>query len=57
MTCTLVRRIYNYSLVAALCATFVGVALVFGQSHFNSVPHAAETPRASGSYGELPPAW
>jgi hypothetical protein len=54
---TLVQRICNSMLVVALCVTFVGVALVFGQSHLKSLPQAVEIPRASGSYGELPPAW
>jgi hypothetical protein len=57
MTRTLVHRIYNSMLVASLCAIFVGVALVFGQAYFKSVPQAVEIPRASGGYGEFPLAW
>ena len=57
MTCTLVHRICNSALVVALGATFVGATLLNGEAHFKSVSQAEECPRASGSYGELPPVW
>ena len=57
MTRTLVYRICNSALVVALGATFVGAALLNGEAHFQRVSQADECPRASGSYGELPPVW
>jgi hypothetical protein len=56
MTRTLVHRICSFALVVALGATFVGAALL-KEEHFQRVSQAEECPRASGSYGELPPVW
>jgi hypothetical protein len=57
MPCTLVHRIYNFTLVVTLCAIFVVAELILDQVHFKIVSQAAEMAGASGSYGELPPVW
>jgi hypothetical protein len=56
MTSTLVHRIYSVALVMALCATFMGLALLLNPT-FEGVSPADEILWGSGSYGELPPVW
>jgi hypothetical protein len=56
MATTLVYRIYRVTLVAALCATFMGAALLL-HPMLEGMSPANEIPRASGTYGELPAAW
>jgi hypothetical protein len=56
MATTLVYRIYRVALVAALCATFMGVALLL-HPMLEGVSPANEIPGAPGIYGELPAVW
>jgi hypothetical protein len=56
MTGTLVHWVYRIALVVALCATFMGVALLL-HPMFEGVSPADEILRGSGSYGELPQVW
>ena len=56
MNSTLVHQIYRITLVVALCATFMGVALLLNPM-FEGVSPAAEILWGSGSYGDLPPVW
>jgi hypothetical protein len=56
MTRTLVHRIYSVALVAGLCATFIGIALLLSPM-FEGMSPAHEIRWDSGSYGELPPVW
>jgi hypothetical protein len=58
MTRTNINQIYKSALVVALCVTFIGATLMFGQMHyFKSVVRAAAIPQTSNSYGEFPTAW
>jgi hypothetical protein len=57
MTRTIVHRIYKSALLIALCVTFMGAALLFGEVHFKRIVQVAPIPQASSSYGELPMAW
>jgi len=54
---TVVHRVYNSSLVLALCASIVTGALVLSHAHFNTMAQATEAPPASDKYGDLPPLW
>ena len=56
MTSALVHRIYRIALVVALCAAFMGVALLL-HPMFEGVSPADEILRGSGSYSESPPVW
>jgi hypothetical protein len=56
MTSTLFHRIYRIALVVALCATFMGIALLLYPT-FEGVSPADEILRGSGSYGEGSPVW
>jgi hypothetical protein len=56
MTHILVQRIYDIALVAALCAAFMSVALLFNQA-FESVAPAEEILSGWRGCCELPPVW
>ena len=57
MTRLLIRPLYYFALMLALCVS-VGVAgLLLSHPHFFSAPEAAEIPSPSGHTGELPPLW
>jgi hypothetical protein len=56
MTRTLLHPIYRIVLVAALCAIFLGIAVLFHPISEGVAP-AEEITGASGSYGELHPVW
>ena len=56
MTRSRIHVLYNFALILALCVS-IGVALLLlSESHFCSMPQAAEIPSASG-HGELPLMW
>jgi hypothetical protein len=58
MTHTNINQIYKSALMVALCVTFIGTTLLFGQMHyFKPVVRAVAVPQASNSYGEFPTAW
>jgi hypothetical protein len=52
-----IHLLYNFALILALCVS-IGVALLLlSDSHFCSMPQAAEIPSASGLTGQLLLLW